>query len=218
MAGLYTAPMQDAQHKLIVNFATFSDTVNVRAIYDTSSSLLIFGGWVDDNPIYRVVRSGVVRGVGPRATRGGVVEPWVDTIPFGRIYIGMPPTQVVNKTDFLIKEPAWGDTTKLVSHYSPNIVFTIRRPDVLEFAKDSNHSIFRVLRDDNQELFIVAKYNNRLDSIKVITTSNTYCMPWPHCYYNPMKISVELPRVYLDAMVDSLVTGNSAPYRKPPDD
>lgn len=218
IAGLYKAPMQDSEHKLIVKFSTFTDTVNIRAIYDTSSFFLMFGGWTTDSPTYRLLGQGTVHGLGPKASKGGSVEPWVDTIPFVRYYKGTPPSQLINRNDYILNERTWGDTNLLVSHYSPNVVFTIRRPDVLEFAKDSNHSIFRVLRDDNQQLFVIAKYNNRLDSLKIITVPNGTCLPWPYCYYNPIKIMVELPRVYLDAMVDSLVNGTTIPYKKPPDD
>lgn len=219
LAGLYKAPAQDAQHKLIVKYSTFADTVNIRAIYDTSSLLLVFGGWTDDNPTYKLYKSGAVSGMGPRATKGGKIEPWVDTMTFGRLYRGTPPVQVVNPKDN-IREQMWGDTTLLISYYSPNIVFTIRRPDVLEFAKDSNHSIFRVLRDDNQVLFVVAKYNNRIDSLKIITVPQGNCIPWPDCYYNYNKYfenKVELPKEYLDTMVNSLYN-IPVSFKKPPDD
>ena len=186
IVGSYIAPMNNSKETIVVKYGNIlSDTAYVESIYDTTALLLVFGGWVDDNPIYRVARSGVTYSMGPRATKGGMVEPWVDTLRFNRLYRGQPPSHVINPSDRVLQQSWWGDTTILSSYYSPNVTFIIRRPDVLEFVKDSNHGIFRVLRDDIQEVFIVAKYNNRLDSIRIVTVPNPYCMPWPNCYYNP---------------------------------
>lgn len=190
--GLYTAPMQDSKSSVSIRTQTgISASTTIHAVYDTSVQLLVFGGWTDDIPPYREFKSGMTYGMGPSAGPNGSIGPWVDTLNFNRLYMGDVPSHLITKNDIVVKEPWWTGgpwwpgTVLLSSYYSPNVVFTIRRPDVLEFVKDSNHAIFRVLRDDAQEVFIIARYNNRVDSLRVVTVKHSYCIPWPDCYYNP---------------------------------
>lgn len=220
VAGLYTAPVVDTQQTVIVkNSKGISVSTTIKAVSDTAVDLLVFGACVDANPIYKKVQQCTSFSMGPRAGKGGSIGPWVDTLRFNRIYQGEVPTYLIKSTDTTYKNMGWGDTTLLTSYYSPNITFIIRSPDVLEFAKDSNHAIFRVLRDDAQEVFVIAKYANKLDSLRIVTVPNGWCGKWPDCYYNPIKIVMpELPRIYLDDMVRESRGLIPVPYRKPPDD
>lgn len=219
-SGLYTAPQRDGQSIIKVSTQTgVQDSVVVRSMSDTDVLLTVFGACVDANPIYKQVQSCGGVGVGPAGGRGGVLGPWVDTIRFNRLYRksarALTRPGVVGPNEKLWEEDYWGDTVVVSSYYHKNVTFTIRRPDLIEFAIDSNHSIFRVIRGDHrEEAWVIARYNNTLDSMRLYPSETGWCSPWPNCYYNPIKPMIsELPRTYLDDMLAEARASDNQPSR-----
>jgi hypothetical protein len=194
VGGVYRAPQNEGTYKIILNGFGQSDTtiVTSKYQYDSYASMLVFGGCAQPISCVNYV-------MGPSAGKGGSIGPWVHAIPFNRLYSqSVPQFAIKGARDRIIHESWFGDIMVLSSFYNPNVTFIIRRPDVLEFAVDSNHSVFRVIRDDNQELFVVAKYANRLvDSIKISTVKGTFCTPWPECFYTWGVMTDDLSKLYL---------------------
>lgn len=177
-AGYYTAPTSVVESTLTVRIqnSTIMDTAVVETLTDTAISMLIFGGWAGRWP-------GMVRSMGPRG--GPLYGPWIDTLWFNRLYDKYPPQYVIGKPTWIVRQDNWADTTLVIGFHDPNIIFSLSRPGVLELVKDSTYAIFRVLDDNIQELFIIARYGGLVDSMKIVTVPHPYCQPWPDCYYNP---------------------------------
>lgn len=179
-AGYYVAPQTTTSSTLTVSIqnSNIKNVASVKTLTDTAISMLIFGGWAGQWP-------GMIRTMGPNAGVKGTIGPWIDTLWFNRLYKNYPPSYVIGKPTWIHRQDTWGDTTLLIQYYDPNVVFSLSRPGVLELAKDSVHGIFRVIDDNNQEVFIIARYAGLVDSLKIVTVKHPYCMPWPDCYYNP---------------------------------
>ena len=206
-AGYYSAPNNATSSTVtaVIQNSPIKTISQVKTLTDTAVSMLIFGGWAGRF-------SGSVFSMGPNAGRGGTIGPWTDTLFYARLYKKYPPDYVIGNPVHFVRQDNWADTTVLVGYKNDGVTFSFSRPGVLEFVKDSAHSIFRVINDNLQEVFIVARYAGLVDSMKVVTVPDAYCRPWPDCYYNPPRTVIpELPRIYLDDMVAEARAAFSVP-------
>lgn len=127
---------------------------------------------------------GVLRTVGP----SGVGQPWLDTIRFG-----------------LMRVDANGDTVYTSAFRHPAVRFWFTPAGVAQLASDSSASIFRVLDDRGRTAWMHMQVRGRQvyrDSLRLVSSPHSYCMPWPDCYYDPWwekpGFAPELPRVTVD--------------------
>jgi len=185
--GLFTSNPTDGIQTVVVSSQTnVRDTSRVTVRTDREILRLIYGGGQSG------INGGGVLSMGPSAGIGGSIGPWIDTVRFSRLYVGLPPAYVVNTID---RTYQWADSTIVSTYYSPAITFSFSKSNILEFAVDNHHAIFRTINDNIQDVWIIARYGNKMDSLHITTVPNPYCSPWPDCYYNPRKIVMpELPR------------------------
>jgi hypothetical protein len=192
--GLFTSNPTDGIQTVVVSSQTnVRDTSRVTVRTDREILRLIYGGGQSG------VGGGGVLSMGPSAGIGGSIGPWIDTVRFSRLYVGLPPAYVVNTID---RTYQWADSTVVSTYYSPAITFSFSKPNILEFAVDNHHAIFRTINDNIQDVWIIARYGNKMDSLHITTVPSPYCGPWPDCYYHPrIAIMPELPRMWV---VDTL--------------
>jgi len=188
--GLFTANPADGIQTVVVSSQTnVRDTSRVTVRTDSEILRLIYGGGQSS------INGGGVLGMGPSAGIGGRIGPWIDTVRFSRLYVGLPPAYVVSTTDKMYQ---WSDSSVVSAYYSPAIIFSFSKPNILEFVVDNHHAIFRTIDDTMKDVWIIARYGNKMDSLHITTVPNAYCSPWPDCYYNPRKIIMpELPRTWV---------------------
>ena len=180
-AGYYSSPSTITKTTVTASIqnSDITDASYIKTLTDTAVSMLIFGGWAG------TCCRGMIRSMGPNAGTGGTIGPWIDTLWIVRLYDKYPPAYVIGNSGRIERQDNWADTTLLIGYQVPTIVFSFSRTGVLEFAKDSTYPIFRVIDDNNQEVFIIARYAGLVDSMKIMTVKHPYCTPWPDCYYNP---------------------------------
>ena len=207
-AGYYSAPSSVTASTVTVSIqnSPIKTTSRVKTLTDTAVSMLIFGGWAG------TCCRGAIFSMGPNAGKGGTIGQWVDTLRYVRLYAKYPPAYVIGNTIRIERQDNWADTTLLIGYQNDGVIFSFSRSGVLEFVKDSTYPIFRVIDDNNQEVFIVARYAGLVDSMKIVTGKHPWCIPWPDCYYNPQKpVIPELPRIYLDDMVAEARAATNSP-------